>query len=520
MPRRVASKARGWSRCGDATTATASAASALRVALRRRRRPRRCSSTRCPTQTRTYPDLARDLSRREPHAARGVRSPRHRIGRRRSAAVAVACELADRPLSAAPRFRGARRSGSRARRTIRSCASRATACTRSRSGPCTPASSSRAISASRSSAKKCCGWKSGSATSHKGIEKRFEAMPLADGHRLAGRVSGDSTVAYAWAYAQALEAIAGVHASRRARCGCARWRSSASASPIIWAISAISATTAASRSASRSSRGSRRTCCARTSRAFGHRLLMDYVVPGGVARDLDARRARPRCATSATTLEREIRVLRDIYDEHAGLQDRFRGCGLVTPALAREARPHRPRRPRQRPGVRPALRLPGGALRRARRAQGDADATATSPRASRVRFDELAESLRLVARDRRRAARRRHCASPLPRAAARIGSASGYVEGWRGPVLVALESGPDGTIRRCHPHDPSWHELAGARARGDRQHRSRLSADQQVVQPFVQRTRPLGPPMLHILRQIAKTGIKTERAAGARRRAW
>ena len=31
----------------------------------------------------------------------------------------------------------------------------------------------------------------------------------------------------------------------------------------------------------------------------------------------------------------------------------------------------------------------------------------------------------------------------------------GYVEGWRGPVLMALESGPDGTIRRCHPHDPS-----------------------------------------------------------------
>ena len=27
---------------------------------------------------------------------------------------------------------------------------------------------------------------------------------------------------------------------------------------------------------------------------------------------------------------------------------------------------------------------------------------------------------------------------------------------WRGPVLVALTSGPDGSIRRCHPHDPSW----------------------------------------------------------------
>ena len=33
--------------------------------------------------------------------------------------------------------------------------------------------------------------------------------------------------------------------------------------------------------------------------------------------------------------------------------------------------------------------------------------------------------------------------------------ALGCVEGWRGPVWVALESGPADTIRRCHPHDPS-----------------------------------------------------------------
>jgi Ni,Fe-hydrogenase III large subunit len=24
------------------------------------------------------------------------------------------------------------------------------------------------------------------------------------------------------------------------------------------------------------------------------------------------------------------------------------------------------------------------------------------------------------------------------------------------PAVIALESGPDGAIRRCHPHDPSW----------------------------------------------------------------
>ena len=32
----------------------------------------------------------------------------------------------------------------------------------------------------------------------------------------------------------------------------------------------------------------------------------------------------------------------------------------------------------------------------------------------------------------------------------------GIVEGWRGPVLVALTAGPEGAVRRCHPHDPSW----------------------------------------------------------------
>ena len=38
---------------------------------------------------------------------------------------------------------------------------------------------------------------------HKGIEKRFETMTAATGYRLAGRVSGDTTVAYAWAHAGA-----------------------------------------------------------------------------------------------------------------------------------------------------------------------------------------------------------------------------------------------------------------------------------------------------------------------------
>ena len=33
---------------------------------------------------------------------------------------------------------------------------------------------------------------------------------------------------------------------------------------------------------------------------------------------------------------------------------------------------------------------------------------------------------------------------------------AGWVEGWRGEVLVALEIDAMGRIERCHCHDPSW----------------------------------------------------------------
>ena len=72
-----------------------------------------------------------------------------------------------------------------------------------------------------------------------------------------------------------------------------------------------------------------------------------------------------------------------------------------------------------------------------------------------VRFDEVFESLRLI---------RALCAG-LPaggvrgelRLPAQAALGAGWVEGWRGEVLVALELAPGGAIDRCHCHDPSWH---------------------------------------------------------------
>ena len=62
---------------------------------------------------------------------------------------------------------------------------------------------------------------------HKGIEQRFTQLPILEGHRLAARVSGDSAVAFSWAYCQALEGIAGTCPSATRRIA-ARARASSS----------------------------------------------------------------------------------------------------------------------------------------------------------------------------------------------------------------------------------------------------------------------------------------------------
>jgi Ni,Fe-hydrogenase III large subunit len=185
---------------------------------------------------------------------------------------------------------------------------------------------------------------------------------------------------------------------------------------------------------------------------FGHRLLMDRIVPGGVAVDLD-RAGAERIAQQCRGIENELRPLRAIYDEHAGLQDRFHTTGIVTPELA------------ARLGL---TGLAGRASGQAHDLRVDLPCApydrltvklATDKRgdvAARValRFDEVTESLRLirVIVDELPAGELR---SPLP-PVADDGFGIGWVEGWRGEVLVALEADAAGLLRRGHCHDPSW----------------------------------------------------------------
>jgi Ni,Fe-hydrogenase III large subunit/Ni,Fe-hydrogenase III component G len=286
---------------------------------------------------------------------------------------------------------------------------------------------------------------------HKGIEKRFETLPFADAYRLAGRISGDCTVAYAWAYAQAAEGIATMNVPPRAIWLRALFVERERVANHLGDLGYLANDGGFAFGLAQFSR-LKEDVLRLNARAFGHRLLMDVVVPGGILRDIDAD-AVAQMRKERVSLLREISVLRGIYDEHAGLQDRFRACGQVSRELALKlgltgfaARAS---------GVPSDLRCdlpiaPYDALevRRATHAGGDVAARVA------VRFDELAESLRLidVILDALPQGEIRAPLPPFPEY--RI--ALGCVESWRGPVIVALESGPEGTIRRCHPQDPSW----------------------------------------------------------------
>jgi Ni,Fe-hydrogenase III large subunit len=286
---------------------------------------------------------------------------------------------------------------------------------------------------------------------HKGIERRFTELPAAEGHRLAARVSGDSAVAFSWAYVQALEALCSCTIPRRAaflRALCLEVERLQNHLGDLGALGNDAGFAFGLSQFSLLKEQLLRT----VEQAFGQRYLLDAVVPGGMRVDLSAQAAHA-LADRAEAVAVAARHLKEIYDEHSGLRDRFVGAGQVSAELARrlgllglagrasgqayDARVDLPSPPYDE--IAPA---------KIARAEGDVAARVT------VRFEELQESCRLV----------RLLLERLPQGPCRIdiGRAApdtlgvGLIEGWRGPVFMALEVDSSGMIRRCHPHDPSW----------------------------------------------------------------
>jgi len=283
---------------------------------------------------------------------------------------------------------------------------------------------------------------------HRGLESRMAGAAIDDAARLAGRASGDSTVAYAIAFARALETALDVEAPPRAQWLRALMAELERLANHIGDIGAVC--NDAAFGLMHAHCGALREQVLRVSNlAFGHRLMMDCAVPGGVGADLSDAGAEAIGALVQVVRAR-FPLLVDLYDDTASLQDRTVGAGAVPGELAiqfgaggfvgracgrafdaRKALPYHPY---------DALEFEAPT-----RDEGDVNARVW------VRIEEVRQSLSLIGQILER----------VPTGTARIplppgeGEGLALVEGFRGDVF-AWVSASGGAVRRAHLRDPSW----------------------------------------------------------------
>ncbi len=286
---------------------------------------------------------------------------------------------------------------------------------------------------------------------HKGIEKLLNGASIDDAAMLAARTSGDSTVAYSYAFAQATEAALQIKPPPRAgylRALMAELERLANHFGDIGAICNDAAFTLMHAQC-----GILRERCLRTADAcFGHRLMMDVVVPGGVARDIT-----PDGLKQLRELLAEIRRvfprLIELYDNTASLQDRTVTTGIVRPDLARQfgaggyvgRGSGRNFDARNQPGYFPysELKFDVPVLE-----AGDVNARVW------IRIREVEQSLSLIDQILRRLPDGNLRAAV--KSSGKVCEGIALVEAFRGDVLIWLRLDGKGRIARCHMRDASW----------------------------------------------------------------
>jgi len=286
---------------------------------------------------------------------------------------------------------------------------------------------------------------------HKGIESLMAGATIEKGAQLAGRTSGDSTVAYAFAYARAVEAALQVEVPESAvylRALMAELERLANHFGDIGAIC-----NDASFSILLADFAILRERVLRTAHAcFGHRLMMDRIVPGGVTQDI-ALEGLAQIPVLIETVRRKFPELVEVYDNTASLQDRTVTTGYLAPTLARAfgAGGYVGRASGRAFDMRKAARYsPYDALEFEVPVRDDGDVNARVW----IRIREVEQSLKLI----------EQIVTRLPEGPTRVEllktggvrEGLGLVEAFRGDVLVWLRLGADGRIERCHLRDASW----------------------------------------------------------------
>ncbi|MBU6297339.1 MAG: hydrogenase expression protein HypE [Alphaproteobacteria bacterium] len=283
---------------------------------------------------------------------------------------------------------------------------------------------------------------------HKGIEGLLIGAPLHRAAKLAGRASGDSTVAYAIAFAQAVETACSASIPLRAVYLRAVMLELERIANHLGDIGAVCNDAAFSLM---------HTHCAvmrervlRTADlAFGHRLMMDCVVPGGVAGDI-GQKGKNQISKLVAQIGRQFPSLVAIYEDTASLQDRTVRTGMVRHDLVAQfgAGGYVGRASGRGFDARKAFPCPPYDMLEFQvptLERGDVDARI------RIRIREVEQSLSLLRQMLAQLPDGEIQTAVVPHAA----EGASLIEGFRGDIFVWVRIDEDGSVARCHLRDPS-----------------------------------------------------------------
>jgi Ni,Fe-hydrogenase III large subunit len=288
---------------------------------------------------------------------------------------------------------------------------------------------------------------------HKGIESLMIGAPIGRAAQLAGRASGDSTVAYALAFAQAVEAALDIKVPPRGLYLRALMAELERLANHFGDFGAVCNDAAFSMMLAQC--GILREQTLRVSGdVFGHRLMMDRIPPGGISVDVDSN-GLTRIRDLLVELRRPFPKLVDLYDNTASLQDRTVTAGIVKPELARQF------------GA-------GGFVGRASGRSFDARRSVGYPPYGELKFEvpvleegdvnarvwirirEIEQSFALIEQLLERLPEGPTSTGFDARDATDTREGLSLVEGFRGDILVWVRLDTTGRIARCHLRDPSW----------------------------------------------------------------
>jgi Ni,Fe-hydrogenase III large subunit len=284
---------------------------------------------------------------------------------------------------------------------------------------------------------------------HKGNEGLMVGKTPADASRIAARLSGDSTVACSVAFVRAIEAATRTEVPPRAHALRGVMAELERIANHLGDVGAICNDASFSLMLAQCS-VLREKVLRASAFCFGHRLMMDLAIPGGLAQDIAAD-GPAALRVLVTDIRARFAELIRIYDTKPSLLDRTVTTGIVTTDLARRF-------------------AAGGHVGRASGRDFDARRDTPYPPYDRLAFEvpvltdgdvharlmirarEVTVSLGLI----ERMLEGMPGGPIIASLATSTGDGMALVEGFRGDYLAWVSLDESGAVRRAHLRDPSW----------------------------------------------------------------